>query len=115
MVITIDNVCRLLLPWHKGEYTPAEVFTGVGGVAHRFCGQLGANLWGQLVVGVGCEPPAHGEPFGRLVSVPTVLVGEHHFNDVAAEVAEGGEQVWQQEKIGDGMGVAALGHLFRWR
>ena len=76
---------------------------------------MGANLVRELVFGVGVKPAAHGEPLGRLVAVPAVLVGQHHFHDVAAEAAERGEQFRQQEKVGDRGGMAPPGHLIGWR
>lgn len=39
-------------PLHQREHTPAQVFTRVGSVTLGFRGQLGSNLFGQLVVGV---------------------------------------------------------------
>ena len=57
------------------------------------------DIFRELVVGIGFKPSAHGEPFGRLISVPTVLVGQNHFHDVAAKLAEGREKVWKQQKI----------------
>ena len=53
------------------------------------------------IVGIGLEPSAHGEPLGGLVSVPAVLVGQNHFNDVVAQVAEQREKFWKHEKIRD--------------
>ena len=99
-------------PCHQREHAPAQVFPRAGGVAHGFRGELGANLVRELVFGVGVKPAAHGEPLGRLVAVPAVLVGQHHFHDVAAESAERGEQFRQQEKVGDRGGLTAPGHIF---
>ncbi|MBN1659715.1 MAG: hypothetical protein JXA93_15015, partial [Anaerolineae bacterium] len=56
--------------------SPAQVFTRVSGVALGFRGQFGSNIFRQFVVGIGFKPSAHGEPFGRLVSVPAVLVSQ---------------------------------------
>ena len=106
---------RLSSPHHQREHAPAEVFPRIRGIAHGFQGELIANLCGELVVWVSGKPAAHGEPLGRLVSVPTVLIGQHHFHDVAAEAAERGEQFRQQEEIGDRGGLAPPGHLFGWR
>ena len=74
---------------------------------------MGSNLFGQLVVGIGLKPSAHGKPFGCLVSVPAVLVCQNHFHDVVAELAERPEKFWQQEKVGDGVGKTPLGNIFR--
>src|SRR5512138_2709874 len=88
-------------PWHQREHTPAQVFTRVSGIALGFRGQLGSNIFRELIVGIGFKPSAHGEPFGRLVSVPAVLVSQHHFNDVVAKAAERSEKFWKHEKVGD--------------
>src|SRR5512143_2411386 len=88
-------------PRHHREHTPAQVFTRVSGVALGFRGQFGSNIFRELVVRIGFKPSAHGEPFGRLVSVPAVLVSQNHFNDVVAKVAERREKFWKHEKIGD--------------
>src|SRR5512138_1716209 len=85
-------------PPHQREHTPAQVLTRVSGVALGFGGQLGSNLFRHLVIGIGFKPSAHGEPFGRLISVPTVLVSQNHFNDVIAKVAEQREKFWKHEK-----------------
>jgi len=50
---------------------------------------------------LGFKPSAHGEPFGRFVSVPAILVSQNHFNDVVAKVAERREKFWKQEEVGD--------------
>ncbi len=62
-------------PRHQREHTPAQVFTRASGVALGFRGQFGSNRFGQLVIGIGFKPSAHGEPLGCLVSMP------NHFND----------------------------------
>ena len=102
-------------PRHQREHAPAQVFPRAGGVAFGFRGQFGANLVREFVVGIGCQPAAHGQPLGRLVSVPAVLVGQYHFHDIAAEAAERGEQFRQQEEVGDRGGLTPPGHLFRRR
>jgi hypothetical protein len=89
-------VIRTSSPRHQREHAPAQVFTRVSGVAPGFRGQLGSNLFRELVVGIGFKPSAHGEPLGRLVSVPAVLVGQNHFNDVVAEAAERREELRKQ-------------------
>lgn len=43
-------------------------------------------------------PSAQGEPRGRLVSVPAVLVRQDHFHDVVAEAAERREEFRKQAK-----------------
>ena len=106
---------RLSSPHHQREHAPAEVFPRIRGIAHGFQGELIANLCGELVVWVSGKPAAHGEPLGRLVSVPTVLVGQHHFHHVAAEAAERREQFRKQVKVGDRAGLTTPGHLFRRR
>ena len=73
---------------------------------------MGANLFGEIVAGIGFEPAAHGQPFGRLVPVPTVLVSQDHFNDVVAKAAERRDKFWQREKVGDRVGQTALGNRF---
>src|SRR5512143_72840 len=93
--------CVNASPRHQREYTPAQVFTRVSGVALGFRGQGGANIFCELVGGIGFKPSAHGEPFGRLVSVPVVLASQNHFNDVVAKAAERGEKFWKDEKVGD--------------
>ena len=76
---------------------------------------MGTNLFREFVVGIGFELAAHGQPFDRLVAVPAVLVGQHHFHDVAAQGAERGEEFRKGEEVGDGVGETALGDLFRRR
>jgi hypothetical protein len=78
------------------ELTPAP-----RGVALGFRGQIGSNIFRELVVGIGFKPSAHGEPLGRFVSVPAVLVCQNHFHDVVAKVAERREKFRKQEKVGD--------------
>jgi hypothetical protein len=93
--------CANASPRHEREHTPAQVFTRVRGVALGFRGQFGSNIFRELVFGIGFKPSAHGEPFGRLVSVPTVLVSQNHFNNIVAKVAERREKFWKHEKVGD--------------
>ncbi len=88
-------------PRHQREHTPAQVFARVSGVALGFRGQFGSNIFRELVVRIGFKPSAHGKPFGRLVSVPAVLVSQNHFNDVVAKVAERREKLRKHEKLGD--------------
>src|SRR5690606_36752272 len=61
-------------PRHQREHAPAQVFTRASGVALGFRSQFGSNILRELIVGIVLEPSAHGEPLGRLVSVPAVLV-----------------------------------------
>src|SRR5512143_662090 len=96
-------------PRHQREHAPAQVFTGVRGVAFGSRGQFGSNIFREVVVGIRFEPSAHGEPLGRLVPVPAVLVCQNHFHDVVVEVAERREKFWKQEKVGDRTGKASLG------
>ena len=65
--------CANASPRHQREHTPAQVFTGVSGVALGFRGQFGSNIFRELVVGIGFKPSAHGEPFGRLCICPSRL------------------------------------------
>ena len=88
-------------PRHQRERSPAQVLARAGGVALGLRDQSGSNVLRQLVVGVVLEPPAQGELLGRLVSVPAVLVGQDHLDDVVAEAPERREKFRKQEKIGD--------------
>lgn len=59
----------------------------------------------QKLASLGCF-------FAFRVQSPTgCLVGQHHFHHVVAEVAEGGDQLGQGEEVGDGVGLALLGHF----
>src|SRR5574340_522392 len=103
-------------PRHQREHTPAEILTRVGGVALGLRGELGSNVCREFVAGIAFKPSAHGEPFGRLVSVPAVLVGQNHLNDVVAEVAERREQFRKHEEVGDRVCATSPGNIFgrRW-
>src|SRR5512139_1677596 len=103
------------LPRHQREHAPAQVFTRVRGIAFGFRGQFGSYIWREVVVGIHFEPSAHGEPLGRLVPVPAVLICQNHFHDVVVEVAEVREKSWKREKFGGRSGKASFGNVFRRR
>ena len=84
-------------------------------MALRFRGQFGSNIFDELIAGIGFKPSAHGEPFGRLVSILTVLVSQNHFNDIIAKATERREKFWKHEKVGDLVSKALLGNIFRRR
>ena len=58
-------------------------------MAPGFRSQQGPNLFREIVAGIFREPAAHGEPFGRLVPVPALLIGEDHFHNIITQLAEG--------------------------
>ena len=103
----------LTSPRHQREHAPSKVFTRVRGVAFWFQGQLGSNLLYEVVVGIRFEPSTHGEPLGRLVPIPAFLVSQDHFHNVVVEVAERRDKFWKHEKVGDRIGKASLGNVFR--
>ena len=83
-------------------------------MALRFRGQFGLHLLGQFIIGIRFKPSAHGEPFGRLVSVPTVLISQNHFNNVVTQAAERRDQFWQHKEVRDCVCQTPLGNIFRW-
>lgn len=73
---------------HQREDSPTEVLALVARVAGRFGVELGPHFSREIVIGVLIEPAAEVEPLRRLVTVPAVLIGQHHLHDVAAEFTE---------------------------
>jgi len=110
-----ENRKPLPSPRHQREHTPAKILARVRGVAHGFRTQFGVNILRELIAGIGVKPSAHGEPFGRLVPIPAVLISQNHCNDVAAKLAERREKFWQHEKVGDGVGKTPFGNILRRR
>ncbi len=86
-------------PRHERKYTPAQVWTGVGGVAYRRRAQFGSNLVREIIVGIRIEPSAHREPLRGLVSVPAVLICQNHFHNIVTKVAKRCEEFCKQEKV----------------
>lgn len=62
---------------------------------------------GRLVVGMGVEPAARGEPPRRDVPVPTRRPGQDHLHEVVPQRPEGREEFGQREEVADPVRPAA--------
>lgn len=98
---------------HKSEHSPTQVLSGVCGIAGGLGSQLGTHLCREFVGGIGIQPAAHGQPFGSFVSIPTILIGEHHFHHVVTELSEKRDKIGKKPVVRNRVREASLGSIFR--